>query len=93
MAGVTNSDAADLTLNATVSIVVKGGYCLLVDDADAGSKDLALMTELYQEGNKWKATLLKADGSEETVTLKKSELSMAMTLQLLATASLTVLHC
>ena len=34
MAGVTNSDAADLTLNATVSIVVKGGYCLLVDDAD-----------------------------------------------------------
>ena len=73
MAGVTNSDAADLTLNATVSIVVKGGYCLLVDDADAGSKDLALMTELYQEGNKWKATLLKADGSEGTVTLKKSE--------------------
>ena len=73
MAGVTNSDAADLTLNATVSIVVKGGYCLFVDDADAGSKDLALMTELYQEGNKWKATLLKADGSEETVTLKKSE--------------------
>ena len=73
MAGVTNSDAADLTLNATVSIVVKGGYCLFVDDADAGSKDLALMTELYQEGNKWKATLLKADGSKETVTLKKSE--------------------
>ena len=73
MSGVTNSDAADLTLNATVSIVVKGGYCLLVDDADAGSKDLALMTELYQEGNKWKTTLLKADGSEETVTLKKSE--------------------
>ena len=73
MAGVTNSDAADLTLNATVSIVVKGGYCLFVDDADAGSKDLALMTELYQEGNRWKATLLKADGSKETVTLKKSE--------------------
>ena len=73
MAGVTNSDAADLTLNATVSIVVKGGYCLFVDDADAGSKDLALMTELYQEGNKWKATLLKADGSKETVALKKSE--------------------
>ena len=70
MAGV---DAKDLELNATVSIVVKGGYCLLVDDADAGSKDLALMTELYQEGNKWKATLLKADGSKETVALKKSE--------------------
>ena len=70
MAGV---DAKDLELNATVSIVVKGGYCLLVDDADAGSKDLALMTELYPEGNRWKATLLKADGSEETVTLKKTE--------------------
>ncbi len=73
MAGVAPSDAADLTLNATVSIVVKGDYCLLVDDADAGSKDLALMTELYKTGNKWQATLLKADGSEETVTLKKSE--------------------
>ena len=70
MAGV---DAKDLELNATVSIVVKGGYCLLVDDADAGSKDLALMTELYPEGNRWKATLLKVDGSEETVTLKKTE--------------------
>ena len=68
-----NVDAKDLELNATVSIVVKGDYCLLVDDADAGSKDLALMTELYPEGNRWKATLLKADGSEETVTLKKSE--------------------
>jgi len=73
MAGVSTSAAADLTLNATVSIVVKGGYCLFVDDADAGSKDLALMTELYKTGNKWQATLLKADGSEETVTLKKSE--------------------
>ena len=72
-AGVSASDAADLTLNATVSIVVKGGYCLLVDDADAGSKDLALMTGLYSEGNKYKATLLKTDGSEETVTLKKSD--------------------
>ena len=68
-----NVDAKDLELNATVSIVVKGDYCLLVDDADAGSKDLALMTELYPEGNRWKATLLKADGSEETVTLKKTE--------------------
>ena len=73
MAGVSDTDAADLTLNATVSIVVKGDYCLLVDDADAGSKDLALMTEMYKEGNRWKATLLKADGSEETVTLKKTE--------------------
>ena len=73
MAGVAANDAKDLELNATVSIVVKGDYCLLVDDADAGSKDLALMTELYKTGNKWQATLLKADGSEETVTLKKSE--------------------
>ena len=73
MAGVDETDAGDLTMNATVSIVVKGDYCLLVDDADAGSKDLALLTEIYKEGNKYKATLLKADGSEETVTLKKSQ--------------------
>ena len=73
MAGVDESEAGDLTMNATVSIVVKGDYCVLVDDADAGSKDLALLTEIYKEGNKYKATLLKADGSEETVTLKKSQ--------------------
>ena len=73
MAGITTADAAKLTLNSTVSIVVKGGYCLFVDNADAGSKDLALLTELYKTGNKWQATLLKTDGSEETVTLKKSE--------------------
>ena len=73
MAGITTADAAKLTLNSTVSIVVKGGYCLFIDDADAGSKDLALLTELYKTGNKWQATLLKTDGSEETVTLKKSE--------------------
>ena len=73
MAGISKTDVTDLELNATVSIVVKGDYCLLVDDADAGSKDLALLTEMYKEGNRWKATLLKADGSEETVTLKKTE--------------------
>lgn len=73
MAGISSSDASDLTLNSTVSLVVKGKYVVLVDDADAGAKDIALLEELYKSGNKWYATLLKDDGSEETVSLKKNE--------------------
>ncbi|MDR3766408.1 MAG: S-layer homology domain-containing protein [Butyricicoccus sp.] len=67
------ANASDLKLNATVTIVVKGGYCLYVDNANAGATDIALMTELYKVGNNWSATLIKADGTKETVALKKNE--------------------
>ena len=73
MAGVSTDDTKKMTLNDTVSIVVKGDFCLFLDDANAEAKDIGLLTELYKSGNRYKGTLLKADGSEEEITLKKSE--------------------
>ena len=73
MAGVPADDTKKMTLNDTVSIVVKGDFCLFLDDANAEAKDIGLLTELYKSGNRYKGTLLKADGSEEEITLKKSE--------------------
>ena len=73
MAGVSTDDTKKMTLNDTVSIVVKGDFCLFLDDANAEAKDIGLLTELYKSGNRYEGTLLKADGSEEKITLKKSE--------------------
>ena len=72
-AGVPDNDAKDLKLNSTVAIVVKGGYFLYVDDANAEAKDIGMMTELYPEGNRYVATVVKADGSTQKMTLKKSD--------------------
>ena len=68
-----SKNVTDLKLNATVAIVVKGGYFLYVDDANAEAKDIGMMTELYKEGNRFVATVVKADGSSEKMTLKKTE--------------------
>ena len=73
MAGVPADDTKKMTLNDTVAIVVKGDFCLYLDDANAEAKDIGLLTELYKSGNRYEGTLLKADGSEEKITLKKSE--------------------
>ena len=73
MAGVSADDTKKMTLNDNVAIVVKGDFCLYLDDANAEAKDIGLLTELYKSGNRYKGTLLKADGSEEEITLKKSE--------------------
>ena len=73
MAGVPADDTKKMTLNDTVAIVVKGDFCLYLDDANAEAKDIGLLTELYKTGNRYEGTLLKADGSEEKITLKKSE--------------------
>ena len=72
-AGNSMKDADQLKLNATVSIVVKGDYFVLVDDANAEAKDIGMMTEVYKSGNRFKATIVKADGSSETVTIKKTD--------------------
>ena len=72
-AGVAENDAKDLKLNATVAIVVKGDYFVVVDDANAEAKDIGMMTELYPEGNRFVATVVKADGSTQKMTLKKSD--------------------
>ena len=73
MAGVSTDDTKKMTLNDTVAIVVKGDFCLYLDDANAEAKDIGLLTELYKTGTRYEGTLLKADGSEEKITLKKSE--------------------
>ena len=72
-AGVADDKAKDLKLNATVAVVVKGNYFLYVDDANAEAKDIGMMTEVYKSGNRFKATIVKADGSSETVTIKKTD--------------------
>ena len=66
------SDYDDLKLDATVAIVVNGDYAVWVDDANAGATDIAMVVETYQEGNTHKATLLFADGTTETVSLKRN---------------------
>ena len=72
-AGNSMKDADQLKLNATVSIVVKGDYFVLVDDANAEAKDIGMMTEVYKSGNRYMATIVKADGSSATVTIKKTD--------------------
>ena len=56
-----------------MAVVVKGNYFLYVDDANAEAKDIGMMTELYKEGNRYVATVIKADGSSEKMTLKKTD--------------------
>ena len=73
MAGVPADDTKKMTLNDTVAIVVKGDFCLYLDDANAEAKDIGMMTELYKEGNRFVATVIKADGSTQKMTLKKSD--------------------
>ena len=73
MAGVSTDDTKKMPLNDNVAIVVKGDFCLYLDDANAEAKDIGLLTELYKTGNRYEGTLLKADGSKEKITLKKSE--------------------
>ena len=73
MAGVPADDTKKMTLNDTVAIVVKGDFCLYLDDANAEAKDIGMMTELYKEGNRFVAIVIKADGSTQKMTLKKSD--------------------
>ena len=47
MAGVSTDDTKKMTLNDNVAIVVKGDFCLYLDDANAEAKDIGLLTELY----------------------------------------------
>ena len=72
-AGDPNGKVKDLTLNSTVSIVVKGDYFVFVDDTNAEAKDIGMMTEIYKEGNRFVATVIKADGSSQKMTLKKTD--------------------
>ena len=62
----------EIKLNDTVTVVVKDGYIVFVDDNKASSSDIALVIEIAQTsgvGSKWEADMLFADGSRKTVEL------------------------
>ena len=62
----------EIKLNDTVTVVVKDGYIVFVDDNKASSSDIALVIEVAHTsgvGSKWQADMLFADGSRKTVEL------------------------
>ena len=62
----------EIKLNDTVTVVVKDGYIVYIDDANASSSDIALVIEVAKTtgvGSKWEADMLFADGSRKTVEL------------------------
>ena len=61
---------SDLALSNTVTVVLKNGYIVCVDDVKIGSTDVALLIEVAKNsgvGSKWQADLLFADGTRKTV--------------------------
>ena len=62
----------EIKLNDTVTVVVKDGYIVFVDDNKASSSDIALVIEVAKTsgvGSKYEADMLFADGSRKTVEL------------------------
>ena len=62
-------------LNDTVAIVVKDGFFVWVDDANAVSDDVVLVIETGETngvGSKWQADILFPDGTRETVELNSN---------------------
>ena len=66
----------DLSLSAEVAIAVKDGYVLYVDDANAGSTDVALLVKAVKtnsaSGNDIEARLIFEDGKDEVVIAKET---------------------
>ena len=63
----------EIKLNDTVTVVVKDGYIVFVDDNKASTSDIALVIEVAKTsgvGSKYEADMLFADGSRKTVELK-----------------------
>ncbi|WNX85174.1 S-layer homology domain-containing protein [Agathobaculum sp. NTUH-O15-33] len=70
------ADFKDMNAGSTVSIVVKDGYCVAVDDLNASVDDVALAIEIGKTsgvGSGWQADLLFTDGTRETVSLKSGD--------------------
>ncbi|MFR5251883.1 MAG: S-layer homology domain-containing protein, partial [Butyricicoccus sp.] len=64
----------EIKLNDTVTVVVKDGYIVFVDDNKASTSDIALVIEIGKTsgvGSKWEADMLFADGSRKTVQLNE----------------------
>ncbi|MBS7226455.1 MAG: hypothetical protein KH050_14200, partial [Clostridiaceae bacterium] len=67
-----------ITLKDEVAIVVKDGYFVCVDDADAGAKDVALLVKAVEKTSAADDTIegrmIFADGSDKIVTIKDTEM-------------------
>ena len=71
-----SGDASKIALSNTVTVVIKSGYVVYVDDYKIGSTDVALMIEAAQSagvGKKWQADLLFADGTRKTVDIDEDK--------------------
>ena len=73
---VTNENKVEL--KDEVAVVVKDGYVVYVDDNKAGSKDVALLvkavTKTSANDDDIEGRLIFADGSDKTVTIKKTKM-------------------
>lgn len=70
----TDGSTNEIGLNNTVSIVVKNGYVIHIDDYTAVADDVLLVVETGKTsgvGSKYNADVLLADGSRETVEIRK----------------------
>lgn len=64
-----------IALNDTVTVVVKDGYIVYIDDASAASSDVALVIEIGSTGgvgSTWQADILFPDNKREVVTLNSN---------------------
>ena len=71
-----SGDASKIALSNTVTVVIKSGYVVYVDDYKIGSTDVALIIEAAQSagvGKKWQADLLFADGTRKTVDIDEDK--------------------
>ena len=71
-----NDTKSDLALSNTVTVVLKNGYIVCVDDVKIGSTDVALMIDAAKGtsvGAKWQADMLFADGTRKVVDIKEED--------------------
>lgn len=65
----------EIALSDTVKIVVKDGYIVYIDDANASSSDVALLVKAVEKntasGDSIEARVIFADGKDEVVTAKE----------------------
>ena len=71
-----SGDASKIALSNTVTVVIKSGYVVYVDDYKIGSTDVALMIDAaktYGVGKKWQADMLFPDGARKTVDIDEDK--------------------
>ena len=71
-----SGDASKIALSNTVTVVIKSGYVVYVDDYKIGSTDVALMIDAAKTsgvGKKWQADMLFPDGARKTVDIDEDK--------------------